>query len=100
MRGGRILLCPETGSRRKGLWRLPEISTEASEDLAEVFRFDYSITCYRVALRVFIHEAPLTDEEEEKNGERWFELSEEQSLPPLGSPYRNVLRMMSLRDMI
>lgn len=99
MRGGLILLCPETGSRRKGLWRLPEISIEASEDLAEVFQFDYSITCYRVSLRVFIREVPST-REEEKNGGKWFDLSEEQSLPPLGSPYRNVLRMMSLREMI
>ncbi len=96
---GRILLQPETGSRRRGLWRLPEISSEASEDLTEVLRFQYSITRYRVTLMVFVREAPLPGCEEEKTGGSWFDLAEERALPPLGSPYRKALRMMSLRGM-
>jgi len=100
LRGGRILLCPETGSRRKGLWRLPEISPAASEDLVEVLRFDYPITRYRVTLLVFIREEGPGSLENEITGGGWFDLSAGERLPPLGSPYRKVLRMMSLRGMI
>lgn len=100
LREGRIFLCPETGSRRKGLWRLPEISGAASEDLVEVLRFDYPITRYRVTLIVFINEGASSSFEKEISEGGWFAAGEGEMLPPLGSPYRKVLRMMLLRGMI
>lgn len=89
-RNGRIFLCPENGPRRRGLWRLPEISREDAADLEERFRFDYPITRYRVTL--IVHEppagwiAPVAE-----TGGGWFALSQEEILPPLGAPYRKAL---------
>jgi len=94
IREGKVLLCPESGSRRRGLWRLPEISTEASADLEEVLRFDYAITRYRVTLRAFLR-SPGASMPEEREDSRWFALSGEAEWPPLGSPYRRALRLFS-----
>ncbi len=95
-RGGRVYLCREQGTRRRGLWRLPEIPAEAAADLRELFRFDYPITRYRVTLRVY--EAPATwrppNEADGDGG--WF--GRKGDLPPLGSPYRKALvRYAALR---
>ncbi len=100
LREGRIFLCPETGSRRKGLWRLPEIPAAAADDLVEALRFDYAITRYRVTLRVFTVEDGPSPVEREIGEGSWFDLSEGDEMPPLGAPYRKVLRMMPLRGMI
>ena len=92
-----ILLCPETGPHRKGLWRLPEISSEDSADLTELFRFDYTITRFRVTLMVFQYSWSLFDGEPE--GACWFAEGREKELPPIGSPYRKAIKMFSeIRD--
>jgi A/G-specific adenine glycosylase len=101
IREGEVLLAPESGSRRKGLWRLPEISEETSADLEEVLRFAYAITRYHVSMRVFLPvprtiEAVVADAGGEEGGEaRWFALSPESEMPPLGSPYRKALQLFS-----
>lgn len=102
IREGEVLLSPESGSRRKGLWRLPEVSEEASADLEEVLRFDYAITRYRVKLRVFLTAPgtagvvlPGAGEVGEGGEARWFALSRESGMPPLGSPYKKALRLFS-----
>jgi A/G-specific adenine glycosylase len=94
IREGNVLLCPESGSRRRGLWRLPEISDEASADLEEVLRFGYAITRYRVTLRVFLASVGPPDACGGA-GSGWFALSCEAGLPPLGSPYRKAIRLFS-----
>lgn len=94
IRGGMVLLCPESGTRRKGLWRLPETSGDGSADLEEMLRFDYTITRYRVSLRVF-PAPPGGVRESDWAGARWFSLFPEEKLPPLGSPYRKALRLFS-----
>jgi A/G-specific adenine glycosylase len=94
IREGEVLLCPETGTRRKGLWRLPETSGEGAADLEEVLRFDYAITRYRVTLKVFLP-APGSCVEKIAPDARWFALSREAELPPLGSPYRKALRLFA-----
>ncbi len=94
VRNGKVLLCPESGTRRKGLWRLPEMSEETSADLEEMLRFDYAITRYRVTLRVF--PAPAGGvRAADWPGARWFRLFHEENLPPLGSPYRKALCLFS-----
>lgn len=91
---GRVWLEPERGTRRRGLWRLPEISPEAAEDLAERFRFDYPITRYRVSLRV--HDAPPGwSPSDGDGGGSWFPLDDPGAWPPLGAPYRKALLRFS-----
>jgi len=88
---GRIYLCLESGSRRRGLWRLPEISGETAADLPELLRFDYTITRYRVTL--LVHEAPAVwrpDAAPGSDGD-WFSPKSPAGLPPLGAPYRRAL---------
>ena len=93
----RILLCPETGTRRKGLWRLPEISSGDAADLIELFRFEYAITRYRVTLMVYRHSSSLSKAEPE--GARWFNQEREEEMPAIGSPYRKAMKMFSeIRD--
>lgn len=88
---GRIYLCLESGSRRRGLWRLPEISEETAADLPELLRFEYAITRYRVTL--LVHEAPAVWRPESPQGNEggWFSPQDPAGLPPLGAPYRRAL---------
>jgi A/G-specific adenine glycosylase len=100
-RHGRIHLCQESGSRRRGLWRLPEIPGEAAADLPELFRFDYAITRYRVTL--IVHEAPVgwQPDEHATGPGAWFRPDVPGDLPALGSPYRRALELYSdsLKDL-
>ncbi len=56
MRNGCLLMAQETGSRRKGLWRLPLRTEPECRQLPLISRSKYSITHHRVTLSV--HEAP------------------------------------------
>lgn len=99
LHGDSILLEQETGSRRNGLWRLPEVSLADAEDWEELFRFDYFITRYRVDLRIFIP-APSSEAALHKRKEAdWFPLESEDSWPAVGSPYRKAIRkFLEIRD--
>jgi A/G-specific adenine glycosylase len=87
-RDGRVFLTPETGARRRGLWRLPELGEEDAADWEELFRFDYPITRYRVTLRVFAAPVSWTPVAGEGG---WFDCRDASALPPLGAPYRKAL---------
>ncbi|MEI6606882.1 MAG: A/G-specific adenine glycosylase [Verrucomicrobiota bacterium] len=84
---GRLLLHCEDGRRRTGLWKLP---TRAADDIAHlpvVAQQYYSITRYRVHLRVHAGAAghfPLAQ------GEAWLGVDALASLP-MPSPFRKVL---------
>jgi A/G-specific adenine glycosylase len=93
-RQGLVWLEPETGPRRRGLWRLPEVAAETAQDWQELLRLDYSITRYRVELRV--HEAPPSWRPAEPDaGGGWFEAAAPETWPPLGAPYRKALLRIS-----
>jgi len=92
-RQGRIHLCQESGPRRRGLWRLPEVTDEEAADFPELIRFDYSITRYQVTL--IVHEAPVGWEPGETGSGDWFRRDTPATLPPLGSPYRKALELYS-----
>ena len=85
-RDGKILLHRESGRRRHGLWKLPERDAEempADSLISETF---YSITRYRVRLRIYRASKdviPGTDE-------HWIPLSELDA-HPMPSPYRRAL---------
>ncbi len=92
-RGDQVFLCQESGSRRKGLWRLPQIPEEEAADLAECIAFDYVITRYRVRLRVFEPSAAWERPEGVADGGTWFPSSDPTLWPPLGAPYRRALEL-------
>lgn len=91
IRDEKVLLATEKGSRRKGMWRLPEISSEDAADFEECFRFDYAITRYKVNLRVFIPNPAAAGLREAESGEDWFDLGDPEKLPAMGSPYRKAI---------
>ena len=82
-----ILLEQESGKRREGLWKLPELP-EARIGVCElVHEMKYSITRYRVTLRVYADRqgrTPLAD------GQAWFSQAELAELA-MPSPYRKAL---------
>ncbi len=91
VRGGKIFLTREEGSRRKGLWRLPELSEADASDLEESFRFDYSITRFRVTLVVHVLRGPMAGQSGGSGRGEWFSLGETDRWPALGSPYRRAI---------
>jgi A/G-specific adenine glycosylase len=95
VKNGKILLFPESGSRRQGLWRMPTISEAESADLHEIFRFDYSITRYRVTLIIFQPSAGCIKSLAAESGAKWFPFEADPQLPALGSPYRKALKIFS-----
>lgn len=95
--GDRVLLAKETGGRRRGLWKLPELSGEEAADWHEAFRFAYAITRFRVELRIFAVPTEGTKARDwreacrigqDDSGLAWHHLDR---LPPLGAPYRKAL---------
>ena len=86
---GEILLAPEQGTRRIGLWRLPEISVELLEDHELLAQSTYAITRYRVTMQVF---RPASIPKLGEN-ERWFERDDVELLP-MAAPYRKILKQL------
>jgi len=90
-REGRIFLVQEEGSRRNGLWRLPELSAEKCEDFEEMFRFDYAITRYRVTLMAFRLSGTAGEKIASSSSGDWYDLADEEAFPAMGSPYRKAI---------
>jgi A/G-specific adenine glycosylase len=92
-----ILIVPETGTRRQGLWKLPEL-TPALEEVATLRGiWTYSITRYRVQLRVFevFGSAPQHSEGPGSSGAaRWVSLQHPQEWPSMGAPYLKVMKSL------
>ncbi|MEX2580137.1 MAG: A/G-specific adenine glycosylase [Verrucomicrobiales bacterium] len=91
VRKERVFLCRETGSRRRGLWRLPEITEGVAGGLHELFRFNYAITRYRVNLVAYGAPASRIVALTRNLEGEWFPFGSLDDLPPLGSPYRKAL---------
>jgi len=97
-RDSEVLIVPETGSRRKGLWKLPELTPALSEDATVLGTWTYSITRYRVRLRVFeVASLVVPDAEawpDSWQGAKWVELQHPRQWPTLGAPYLRVLKSL------
>ena len=90
---GALLLAQESGSRRKGFWKLPERSAEAVADLPILATRKYAITHHRVTLH--IRPCPPAQLPPPLNGalEEFHPLY---TLPdlPLPSPFRKALETL------
>jgi len=86
---GRILLHREAGKRREGLWKLPTRAAAEISELPLLAEQCYSITRYRVRLRV--HDgARLTSPLQPSCDELW-QAPEEVLALPMPSPFRRVI---------
>ena len=84
---GKLLLEQESGRRREGLWKLPELSESRLGTAELLHEMKYSITRYRVTLRVYADRQGGRDLGE---GEAWIAREDLDSLP-MPSPYRKAL---------
>ena len=89
---GRVFLERESGRRRNGLWKLPEIPSSETEDLEELMSFDYAITRFKVTLKVFELPSAIRGKFAADREGKWYNFNDEASLPPLGSPYRKAIQ--------
>ena len=81
--GGALLMQREDGSRRKGMWRLPELPPQATAEADLITR--YVITRYKVTLHTYIDKRAGAD--------TGCEFIPAKSLPdlPVSAPYRKVI---------
>lgn len=88
----KVLLSMEKGTRRRGLWRLPERSHEEIADAAMLYEAHYAITRYRVTMRVYAAKVIRPRE-----GEQWVEDADLETFP-MSAPYRKALRHLLAQD--
>ncbi len=83
---GAVLLQHESGTRRKGLWKLPLRSVESVSHLPVIYRSTYGITHHRVSLTVYQSDSS----EKPRKDESWVPATD---LPttPMASPFRKAL---------
>jgi A/G-specific adenine glycosylase len=86
-REGRVLLEQQTGSRWRGLWKLPRLPNGAQG--APLLTLDYPFTHHRVSLSVFAVPAPSTVPENHS----WHIVSSLEELP-LAAPHRRALERL------
>lgn len=87
LRNGKILLHRESGRRRHGLWKLPERAAEEMDSNSLLSDTRYSITRYRVRLRLYLASGNV----EPRADESWIALSDLDA-HPMPSPYRRALK--------
>jgi len=91
-RGGKLLLEKESGSRRRGYWRLPLIDDEKSKQGELLSRSSYSITRYMVTLSVYEGRDSVLAEKE--GVERFLASAEDLEELPISAPYRKVIEKL------
>lgn len=85
---GHLLLHRESGSRRNGLWRLPQRGEHLLGSRPILLEMAYAITRFRVRLMVY-----EGNEMEPEEGDAWVAFSDLESLP-MASPHRKALRSL------
>jgi len=85
---GQILLHEESGSRRKGLWKLPLRTEQECTALPVILSSSYSITRYKVSLH--IHQA---NEIEVQAGDAWIHEDQLGELA-MAAPFRKALEKL------
>ena len=88
MKGGRVLLEQQTGSRWRGLWKLPPLAGRP-DSAALQLTLEYPFTHHRVTLSVYTGPAPRALGAEQ----RWFDLKNIADAP-MPSPHRRAVRRL------
>lgn len=88
--GGKILLEQQTGTRWRGMWKLPRLTTEAMGD--PLLEFDYPFTHHRVTLRVF--DSPNLRVQEAAADQRWVAVAELDQVAIAAPHKRAILRLL------
>ncbi|NJM37747.1 MAG: hypothetical protein HC845_07750 [Akkermansiaceae bacterium] len=91
-RRGHILLHREGGKRREGLWKLPTRDAAEISTLPTLTEMQYTITRYRVTLRVHAGEK-LKEKFQLTDGEVW-QAPEDILALAMPSPYRKVIEKL------
>lgn len=91
---GRVLLHHEGGMRRQGLWKLPTREAAEISWLPVLAEHCYTITRYRVTMRVHDGAAVGAGRFATRSGEVWRETAEIMDLP-MPSPFRRVIGRLS-----
>lgn len=89
-RDGALLLERETGSRRKGLWKLPLIPESEAAGLPVLLKSKYTITHHRVTLIVQGYAGDLTGLDGPEN-RRWTDIETELPGVAMPSPFRRAV---------
>jgi A/G-specific adenine glycosylase len=84
--GGRLLLHREVGKRREGLWKLPTRRADETSGLPLIASHRYTITRYRVTLRIHAGGAARADEV-------WHERDAIPQLP-MPAPFRKMIDLL------
>jgi A/G-specific adenine glycosylase len=92
----RLLMHRETGKRRQGLWKLPTRDTSEIAELPVLDEHRYTITRYRVTLRVHDGASQLAKTEMQE-GEVWLNVSDVLALA-MPSPFRRVIERLMLES--
>ncbi len=94
--GGRILLEQESGSRRRGLWRLPLLAEKNAVGLPVLLRTKYAITHHRVDL--IVHGATIQEGQvveptllNDHPPRKWVDLESEYPEIAMPSPFRKAV---------
>ncbi|MCB1062342.1 MAG: A/G-specific adenine glycosylase [Verrucomicrobiae bacterium] len=96
---GKLLLEQESGSRRKGLWRLPLIPESAARKMPVLLKSKYAITHHRVDLIVQQGQvADLTLLGVESPLRQWFDLATELPEVAMPSPFRRAIERILQMD--
>jgi A/G-specific adenine glycosylase len=91
----RIFLTEQTGTRWKGLWKLPEI--EAPIDTSPLLTMEYPFTHHRVTLRVFAAPDSSVIREDPADG-RWIIVTDLDATPLAAPHKRAIQQLLTLRD--
>lgn len=92
-RDGSVLLAKESGSRRRGLWKLPERSHDQLADFRLLITRRYGITHHRVTLHVY-RCSPARLPAADKDADEKFHPAETLPSLPMPSPFRKALNAL------
>ncbi|MEP6669953.1 MAG: A/G-specific adenine glycosylase [Chthoniobacter sp.] len=92
VRAGKLLLEQQTGSRWRGLWKLPVLASPVAKAQL-LLAFDYPFTNHRVTLSVYASRAPLTL----TPAQQWVSLTEIDSIA-LAAPHRRAIKRLAAQD--
>lgn len=91
---GSILLMCGDGSRRKGMWHLPERTSEQVSDLPLLATHKYGITHHRVTLHIHACEPSQIPKTDENTSKEAFHPASDLVQLPMPSPYRKALESL------